>query len=149
MIFLAFLLQFTFSDYQLDIQSGTLRGVTGDGYTITIPNTVIDILPNVFSGIPAIRLSFETGSLISSIGSRSLNGSRFQEIAFPEHYLIANSNLFQYLPTLLSITYRGPVHTIQAYAYNGCPDLTQITIQDRRVLYRGVLTFCSKLCEIR
>lgn len=138
---LVIFLQFAISVYNFIITDNTLINITGDGTTVTIPARVIDFSPDIFSRIPATRLSFEEGSLISSLSSRIFNGSKFQEIIFPEHYIIANSNLFRYVPTITSLTYLGPVHTIQAYAYNGCNDLTQVSIQDRRILYRGVLTF--------
>jgi hypothetical protein len=79
------LLHFVLSDYQFKIDDGELVGVTGDGSSITIPSSVIGIARNVFIGIPATRLRFENGFLISSLNPLVFNGSSFTELLFHLH----------------------------------------------------------------
>ena len=117
------------SDLFHETDSG--KGIT-DGTVITIPASVETIGDRAFYGSFNIKLEFEEGSNLTTIGTNAFSRCQIEEINLPESLVNIGSYAFSNNDRIRSLTIPSKVQRI-GYAFEECSNLTSLTIESGRI----------------
>jgi hypothetical protein len=104
----------------------TLVSALGTLVSVSIPNTVVSILPNAFNGCVALRY-LTIGQSVRNIGNNAFTGCT----------------------SLDSITIGSSVKNIGAYAFSGCTGLSNVNVPDSvEIIGEYAFNACSSLTTL-
>ena len=114
----------------LKIENGVLRGYTGAGRKVVIPDGVTSIKGSVFRDCTSLT-SITIPDSVTSIGYTAFHGCKsLTSITIPDSVNWIRCRAFSDCTSLTSITIPNSVTKIGEYAFSGCKSLTSITIPD-------------------
>ena len=106
--------------------------------SIVIPADVTTIGASAFSGCENLAtITFAEGSQLTSLGNNVFEGTAIESITIPAGItclstkdIYASSNTFQNCKNLSSVTFLGPIESINGNAFYGCESLKHFVIPE-------------------
>ena len=147
----------------------TLVSALGTLVSVSIPNTVVSILPNAFNGCVALRYltigqsvrnignnafsgctsldSITIGSSVKNIGGYAFSGcTRLSNVNVPDSVEIIGEYAFNACSSLTTLTIGSSVKNIGGYAFSGCTRLSNVNVPDSvEIIGEYAFNACSNL----
>lgn len=114
--------------------------------TVTFPSTVTAIKKNAFNSSTALT-SIEIGPQITEIGYAAFLGSGLTTVTVPETVTTIGQNVFESCASLVSATVKSQI--VSAKMFNGCSNLTSVTLENTVTIYDRAFRECDKLESIK
>ena len=141
---------FIYEDHVLFNKNKTiLIAYRAKGTNYTIPNSVITIGENAFSGCNSLT-SINIPNSVTTIGVYAFAFCEFiTNINIPNSVTTIGKDAFAFCKSLTSINIPNSVPTIGDYAFNGCASLTSINIPNSvTTIGKGAFSGCASLTSI-